>query len=112
MQIRLKLTPTQAYMRKQRIWRLYCDWSKRIRRVFFPDTGGISIYAHNWYRCGKDPEKAKLCDWVDESTEARYRRLESIMESRDARREHERHAQQPDFDPLWCPICHPDRNAQ
>lgn len=121
--MQLKLTPSQAYRRKQRLWSLYCGWSERIRRAFFPDTGGVSLYMHNWYKCAEktNPEGAQLAEWVDDSTYARYRRLESIMVARDSMREHLHHVDQDScewvkvgkhyverptkFRPLWCPHC-------
>lgn len=109
--MKLTLTVTEAYQRKQKLWRVYCEWSQRVRRAFFPDTGGVSLLMHNWYKCAEktNPEGAKLANWVDDSTYARYKRLEAKMEARDTEREHLRHSQIKRFDPLWCPICHPER---
>jgi hypothetical protein len=109
--MKLILTPKQAYERKQRIWRAYCRWAESVRRAFFPDTGGVSLYMHNWYRCAEktNHEGAKLADWIEESTYARVKRLEAAIEARDCEREHLRHSAIKGFDPLWCPICHPER---
>ena len=106
--MKLTLTNEQAYARKQRLWKLYLEWSIRVRRAFFPDTTGVPLYMHNWYKCGQDKAKAELAEWIDDSTYARYKRLEARLEARSARREHERHSWMKDFDPLWCPLCHPE----
>lgn len=92
------------------MWKAYCEWSVRVRRAFFPDTGGVSLLLHNWYKCGEDQGKAALAEWIDDSTYARFKRLEARMESRSVEREHKRHAEMKSFDPFWCPICHPERH--
>lgn len=124
----LRLTPNQAYRRKQRLFELFHHWQRRIINAFYPDTGGSGHLMHNWYRCSKNPA---LADWIEESTWARYRRLESIMESRDVLREHLHHVNQTveeftpvkrngktsyvssrrPFNPLWCPICQSSQQA-
>lgn len=117
----LRLSTHEAYQRKQRLWKLFCAWSQRIRRAFAPDTGGVSLYLHNWYACSNDPAKVKLAEWIETSTWARYRRLEAIMEAREVEREHAYHSKQMSeelikvkgkwkshtrpFDALWCPLC-------
>lgn len=104
--MKLTLSREQAYARKQRLWRLHCEHAQTIRRAFFPDTGGVSLYLHNWHRCSRDPVRSKLADWIEESTYARYRRLADAMEARDTEREHLTHGAH--FSPYWCAICHPE----
>ena len=98
--MKLILTPTEAYLRKQRLWKLYCDWKSRVIRAFYPETGGSDHLLHNWHSCSRNPE---LADWIRSSTLARYRKLESAMEARDMEREHLRHGAH--FRPMWCPMC-------
>ena len=108
--MKLVLTTQQNYNRKQKLWKAYCQWAERIRRAFFPDTGGVSLLMHNWYRCAEktNPEGARLADWIDDSTYARFKRIKAKMEQHDTLREHIEHSAQIGFDPLWCPICHPE----
>ena len=112
----LFLSPSQVYQRKQKLWRAYCQWAERIRRAFFPDTGGVSLYLHNWHKCQReDPKRAALAEWVDDSTYARYKRAEAKLRRFAVAREHKhgRHGVKLPgwdraFDPFWCPICHPE----
>lgn len=98
------LTPSEIYRRKQRLWRAYCQWAERVRRAFFPDTNGVSLYMHNWYRCGSDKKLAALADWVDASTYARQQRLSDKLEVRGERNDHLlNHG--PHFEPMWCDYC-------
>lgn len=115
--MKLTLTITEAAKRKRRLWSLFCTWQWIIRRAFFPDTGGHPQFLHNWYRCDskRNPQGAKLADWIEASTWNRYRRLEAVMEKRDMEREHLRHVNLKldngaRFDPFWCPLCHPERH--
>lgn len=107
--IALRLTTDQAYQRKQRIFKLFIDWQRRVIKAFFPDTGGNGLMMHNWYRCDakNNPEGAKLADWIEESTWQRYRKLEAKLEARHAEREHMKHTPgNPNgFWPYWCPLC-------
>lgn len=108
--MKLTLTTQQTYRRAQKAWSAYCEWAKRVRRAFFPDTGGVSLYMHNWYRCAEktNPVGAALADWIEESTYARWKRIEARIKRHDVEREHQEHSRNPHFDPLWCPICHPE----
>lgn len=112
----LTLTPSEIYRRKQRLWRAYCDFSERVRRAFFPDTSGVSLYLHNWYICAEKtkPAESRLARWIEDSTIARYYRLKAKLEADSVEREHKfgRHQERTldngwAFDPLWCPICNP-----
>lgn len=105
--MKLRLTIEQEYMRERKLWAAYCEWAKRIRRAFFPDTGGVSLYMHNWYRCAEktNPEGAKLADWIDASTYARYKRIEAKIRRNHDAREHARHSALGWSDCLWCPYC-------
>lgn len=100
---------SQAYRRKNRLWKLFCAWQAQVTRAFFPDTGGVSLYLHNWYRCAEksNPKGAALADWIDMSTWARYRRLEAKLKQRDVEREHLTHTpgNPKGFWPYWCPLC-------
>ncbi len=84
----LTLTTAQIYRRKQRLWKAYCQTAESVRRAFFPDTAGVSLYLHNWYKCGKDAKKAALAEWIDDSTYARYKRLEARLCADNVEREH------------------------
>lgn len=105
----LTLTPSQITDRKQRLWKAYCQFERTIIRAFFPDTGGVSLYMHNWYSCHEktNPEGAKLADWVKDSTYARYKRIEAKLNANAVEREHKFGNHGKKFDPLWCPICNP-----
>lgn len=110
----LTLTPSEIYHRKNKLWKAYCHFAEKVRRAFFPDTGGVSLFVHNWYRCNEksNPQGAKLVDWVEDSTYARYKRLEAKLEADDVQREHQfgNHSKKRGgFDPLWCPLCHPEK---
>lgn len=106
----LTLTPSQISARKRKVWQAYCDFAARVRRAFFPDTAGVSLYLHNWYICAEksNPAGAKLAQWVEDSTLRRYRRLESKLCADSVEREHKfgNHSKR-GFDPLWCPLCNP-----
>ena len=110
----LTLTPSDVYRRKQRIWRAYCEFAARVRRAFFPDTGGVSLYLHNWYICAEksNPDGARLAQWIEDSTYARYQRIEARLQANSVEREHLHGKHSPrGFSPLWCPICNP-KHAQ
>ena len=107
--IKLTMTVSQAYQRKQRLWKAYCDYSEKVRRAFFPDTGGVSLFMHNWYICAEKtkPEESKLAQWIEDSTYARYKRLETKLEARSEAREHLNHTpgDESGFWPYWCKLC-------
>lgn len=107
--MKLTLTPTQAYLRKQRLWRAHITHAWRVRRAFFPDTQGHPLYLHNWHICNarRDPKGAALAEWVADSLDARYRRATDRMEARDEAREHLRHTpgNAAGFWPYWCKLC-------
>jgi len=110
----LTLTPSQIYHRKNKLWKAYSDFAKRVRKAFFPDTDGVSLYLHNWYICAEksNPKGAKLAQWVEDSTYARYKKLEAKLEFDAVEREHKfgNHSKRNGgFDPLWCPICNPHK---
>lgn len=107
----LSLTPSQIYSRKQRAWKAYCDFERRIIRAFFPDTGGTSLFMHNWYICAEksNPAGSKLAQWVQDSTYARYKRIMAKLEANAVEREHKFGDHGKRFDPLWCPICNPHK---
>lgn len=98
------LTPSEIYKRQKRLWRAHCQRAERIRRAFFPDTNGVHLYMHNWYKCGADKAKAALAEWIDDSTDAHYRKLDAKLKERYDRNEHIlNHGLH--FEPLWCDYC-------
>ncbi len=105
----LTLTPAQIYVRKRNLWAAYVNFERRMIRAFFPDTGGVSLFLHNWYVCAEktNPEGARLAQWVMDSCYARYKRLEAKLNSRAIEREHQFGDHGKRFNPLWCPICNP-----
>lgn len=114
--MKLVLTPTQSYKRKQWLWQAYCKLERAVTMAFFPDTGGVPLLLHNWYACApkSNPAGAKLAEWITDSTYARYRRALAKLEANDIEREHQfgNHRRGKNgFDPLWCPICNPKHAA-
>lgn len=105
--ITLRLNCEQAYQRKQKLWQAYLNFAARVRRAFFPDTGGSGHLMHNWYVCDdkRNPKGSALAEWIEKTTYARYQRLEEKMKARSVMREHLTHGA--DFNPLWCPLCNP-----
>lgn len=105
----LRLTTDQAYQRKQRAFRAFMEWQRRVIRGFFPDTGGSEHLMHNWYRCDekRNPQGAKLADWIFDTTWARYRELDARLDARRTEREHLKHTpgNPKGFWPFWCPLC-------
>lgn len=67
----------RVYRRKQRAWRLWCEWATAYLAARYPKTGGIELYVHNWYRCSPDPLVSVPAEEAINAVWARWRRIDA-----------------------------------
>ena len=97
------MTIAQVYDLKRQAYRQHSARWDRIRKSAYPETGGVSLYIHNWIACSDRPD-ADLAGIIADSGEwASWHRIEDRLTRWYNQAEHRSHAGK--FSPLWCAFC-------
>jgi hypothetical protein len=97
------MTTGQIYQMKQRAFCQHGARFRAIRKAAYPETGGDSLFVHNWIACSHGPESA-IGDALTQGEWASWRRIDARFDRWYAAAEHRRHVAQ-GFRPLWCACC-------
>jgi hypothetical protein len=97
------MTTTQIYQMKQQAFRQHGARFETIRKAAYPETGGRSLFVHNWIACSSGPE-APIGDALTQGEWSAWRRIETVLDRWYQASEHRDHGRR-GFKPLWCATC-------
>jgi hypothetical protein len=97
------MTTTQIYQIRRNAFAQFSERYRRILRSAFPDTGGISLYVHNWYRCSReDSPEHRTAEALLSAEWDWWHKIEARLNRWSVQAEHRSHAS---GDYLWCDLC-------
>jgi hypothetical protein len=98
------MTTAQVSQLRQSAYRLHAERWHRIREHAYPDTGGNSLFIHNWYHCSRTAQDAEVAGIIANSGEwDAWHHLETLFDRWYAHAEHRAHVGR--FSPVWCKVC-------
>ena len=102
--MRADMVQTQRiYDAERMMWRTYRAWYHAQVLAHYPDTGGNSLFVHNWYVCNRKDEQA---DQFLRDLDARWEPIKARMRRWQDQAQHREHVKADEVGRyLWCAAC-------
>lgn len=97
------MTTNQIYQLKRSCYAQHSQRWQTIRATAYPETGGVSLFIHNWYACSNLPDAALASIIANSGEWSAWHRIEARIDRWYDAADHRSHTGK--FSPLWCAAC-------